>query len=148
MDAMMDRGHGNHDDVIKWKHFPRCWPFVRGIHRSPVTGTKASDAKLWCFLWSAPEKTGWVNNLEAGDLRRHRAHYDVTVMIMITMTTWKITNYYKVHLNSFEKCTSRTHNICRKHIHDAIFWRDIALYCSRRNSFEPPPQSWFRLKTH
>ena len=25
-----------HDDVIKWKHFPRCWPFVRGIHRSPV----------------------------------------------------------------------------------------------------------------
>ena len=26
----------NHDDVIKWKHFPRYWPFVRGIHRSPV----------------------------------------------------------------------------------------------------------------
>ena len=26
-----------HDDVIKWKHFPRYWPFARGIHRSPVT---------------------------------------------------------------------------------------------------------------
>ena len=26
----------NHDDVIKWKYFPRYWPFVRGIHRSPV----------------------------------------------------------------------------------------------------------------
>ena len=25
-----------HDDVNKWKHFPRYWPFVRGIHRSPV----------------------------------------------------------------------------------------------------------------
>ena len=25
-----------HDDVIKWKHLPRYWPFVRGIHRSPV----------------------------------------------------------------------------------------------------------------
>ena len=24
------------DDVIKWKYFPRYWPFVRGIHRSPV----------------------------------------------------------------------------------------------------------------
>ena len=24
-----------HDDIIKWKHFPRHWPFVRGIHRSP-----------------------------------------------------------------------------------------------------------------
>ena len=23
------------DDVIKWKHFPCYWPFVRGIHRSP-----------------------------------------------------------------------------------------------------------------
>ena len=25
-----------YDDVIKWKHFPRNWPFVRGIH--PVPG--------------------------------------------------------------------------------------------------------------
>ena len=24
------------DDVIRWKHFPRYWPFVREIHRSPV----------------------------------------------------------------------------------------------------------------
>ena len=23
---------GWHDYVIKWKHFPRYWPFVRGIH--------------------------------------------------------------------------------------------------------------------
>ena len=28
--------YGFHDDVIKWKHFPRYWPCVRGIHRSPV----------------------------------------------------------------------------------------------------------------
>ena len=26
----------DHDDVIKWKHFPRYWPIVRGIHRSPL----------------------------------------------------------------------------------------------------------------
>ena len=25
-----------HDDVIKWKHFRCCWPFLRGIHQSPV----------------------------------------------------------------------------------------------------------------
>ena len=30
----------NHDDVIKWKHFPRYWPFVRGIHRSPVNSLR------------------------------------------------------------------------------------------------------------
>ena len=36
-----------HDDVIKWKHFPRKWPFVRGIHRSRgIPHTKASDAEL------------------------------------------------------------------------------------------------------
>ena len=28
--------HVLHDDVTKWKHFPRYWPIVRGIHRSPV----------------------------------------------------------------------------------------------------------------
>ena len=26
----------HYDDVIKWKHFPRNWPFVRGIHQSLV----------------------------------------------------------------------------------------------------------------
>ena len=25
-----------HEDVIKWKHFPHYWSFVRVIHRSPV----------------------------------------------------------------------------------------------------------------
>ena len=25
-----------HDDFIKWTHFPRYWPFVWGVHRSPV----------------------------------------------------------------------------------------------------------------
>ena len=44
----------DHDDVIKWKHFPRYYPFSRGIHRW-IPLTKASDAALWCFLWSAPE---------------------------------------------------------------------------------------------
>ena len=34
-----------HDDVIKWKHFPRYRPFVKAIHRSPLDSPhKASDA--------------------------------------------------------------------------------------------------------
>ena len=46
------------DYVIKWGHFPRYWPFVWRIHRSRLIPlTKASDAELWCFLWSAPEQT-------------------------------------------------------------------------------------------
>ena len=34
-----------HDDVIKWKHFPRYWPFVRGIHRWP---SDFSYKGQWC----------------------------------------------------------------------------------------------------
>ena len=45
-----------HDDVIKWGHFPRYWPFVWGIHRSPVNSPHRGQwAELNCFLWSAPE---------------------------------------------------------------------------------------------
>ena len=41
----------DHEDVIKWQHFPRYWPFVRGIHRLPLNSlTKASDAELWCLF--------------------------------------------------------------------------------------------------
>ena len=29
---------------------------------------------------SAPEKNGWVNNRDAGDLRHHRSHFDATVI--------------------------------------------------------------------
>ena len=45
-----------------------------------IPRTKASDAELWCFLWSAPWTNSWGNNREVGGLRHHRAHYDVIVM--------------------------------------------------------------------
>ena len=48
----------NHNDVIKWQHFPRHWPFLKGStghRRYPFT--KAFDAELWCFLWYPPEQT-------------------------------------------------------------------------------------------
>ena len=76
-----------HDDVIKWKHSPRCWPFVRGIHRSPVNSPHGtSDTELWCFLWFAPEKNSWVYNRQTGDLRRHLTRNDVNVMWFIINT--------------------------------------------------------------
>ena len=71
----------NHDDVIKLKHFPRYWPFVRGIHRSPVNSPhKGQWRGALMFSLICTRINRWVNNGEAGDLRRHRAHYDVTVM--------------------------------------------------------------------
>ena len=72
----------SHDDVIKWKHFPRCWPFVRGIHGSPVNSPHKGQWR-WALMFSliCAQINRGVNNREAGDLRRHYAHYDVIVMI-------------------------------------------------------------------
>ena len=70
------------DDVIKWKHFPCHWPFVRGIHWSPVNSPHIGQwRRTLVFCLTCAWINGWVNNREAGDLRRHRDHYDVTVMI-------------------------------------------------------------------
>ena len=69
-----------HEDVIKWKHFPIYWPFVRGIHYSPVNSPhKCQWRGALMFSLISAWINGWVNNREARDLRRHRTHYDVTV---------------------------------------------------------------------
>ena len=57
---------------------PLCGEFT-GHRWIPLT--KASDTELWYFLWSAPWINGWANDREAGDFRRHRAHYDVITML-------------------------------------------------------------------
>ena len=70
-----------HDDVIKWKHFPRYWPFVRGIHRSPVNFPhKGQWRGALKFSLICARINGWVNYRETGDLRRHQAHCDVIIM--------------------------------------------------------------------
>ena len=72
----------DHDDVIKWKHFPRNWPFERGIHRSPVNSPhKGQWRGALMFTLICVWINDWVNNREAGDLRCYRAHYDVIVII-------------------------------------------------------------------
>ena len=51
--------------------------------------TKASDAKLWCFLWCEPEQMVEQTMEDVIDLRRHGAHYDVTVMKWICLiSSW------------------------------------------------------------
>ena len=78
-----------HDDVIKWKYFPRYWSFVRGINRSPVNSPhKGQWLGALMFTLICARINGWVNNCEAGDLRRNRAHYDV-----IVMTHWRVNGW-------------------------------------------------------
>ena len=78
---MTDPISGAHDDVIKWKYFPRYWQFVRGIHRSPVNSPQKDQWRgALMFSLISARINGWENNREAGYLRRYRDHYDVTVM--------------------------------------------------------------------
>ena len=78
-----------HNDVVKWKRFPRYWPFKRGINRSAVNSPHRSQWRgALMFSLICARIKGWVNNRKAGDLRRHRAHYDVIVML------WKYTPFF------------------------------------------------------
>ena len=67
-------GSVSHDDVIRWKHFPRNWPFVQGIHRSPVNSPhKGQWRGALMFSLICVWINDWVKNREAGDLRRYLA---------------------------------------------------------------------------
>ena len=80
-DPVMPLFGNKYDDVIKWKHFPRYWPFVWGIHRWPVNSPhKGQWRGALVFSMICAWINGWVNNRGAGDLRHHRPHYDVTLM--------------------------------------------------------------------
>ena len=68
-----------------WTHFPRYWPFVRGIHRWPVNSPhKGQWRRALMFSLICVWINGRVNNREAGDLRRHGGHYDVTVIYSVS----------------------------------------------------------------
>ena len=79
-----------HDDWIhtsKWRHqmealrITRYWPFVRGIHRSPVNSPhKGQWRRALMFSLISAWINGWINNRKVGDSRRHHSHYHFTVM--------------------------------------------------------------------
>ena len=62
------------------------WIFVRGIHRSPMNSRPVNSPHKvqWrgAFMLSliCAWTNGWVSSWDACDIRRNRAHYDVTIM--------------------------------------------------------------------
>ena len=79
----------------KGKFVPRYWPFVRGIHRSPVNyPQKGQWLGALIFSLICAWISDWVNNGESGDLRRYRVivmHYMVlyngAIIVVLTMLT-------------------------------------------------------------
>ena len=116
-----------HDDVIKWEHFSRYWPFVRGIHRSPVNSPhKGQWRGALMFPLICARINAWVNNSEAGDLRRNHAHYDVTVKdhwIPLTKSQWCRTLAFSLFSVRRSWTNSRDAGDLRHWIH-IMFWAD------------------------
>ena len=71
----------SHKDIIKWKHFPHYWPFVKGIHQSPMDSPHKGQ---WCrapmFYLIGAWTNNSANNWDTSDLNHHCAHHVITVM--------------------------------------------------------------------
>ena len=101
-EARMPLAANTHNGVIKWKHFPHYWPFVQGIHQSPVNFPhKVQRHGISMFLWSALWINGWINNHEAGELGCHCPHYDVIIMArrIAGRTAYQCPTQYKITLS-------------------------------------------------
>ena len=76
-----------------WRHqmetLAALLDFCAGIHRSPVNSLhKGQWRGALMFYLIFARINGWLNIRGAGDLRRHRAHYDVDVMILFIDGFW------------------------------------------------------------
>ena len=78
------------------------------VGNSPVTGGWRGDLT---FSSICARLKGWVNNLEAGDWRRHRAHYGITVM-------------------NLKMCFDTLHQDCEDAVGTFyIYWHSLSVIC-------------------
>ena len=82
-----------HDDSSNRNIFRVTGHLCGGIHWSPVNSPhKGRWHGAVMFTLICARINGWVNNCEAGDLRRHHGHYDVIVMVCTHVQ--RIENWY------------------------------------------------------
>ena len=70
----------HYNDVIMSiisKNFPRCWSFVREIHRLPVNSPHKGQWRGALIFFYLPLNKRLSKQSWGWDLRRHLAHYDV-----------------------------------------------------------------------
>ena len=96
---------------LTWRHqmetFSALLALCRRIHQSPVNSShKGQWRGALMFSLICAWINGWVNNREAGDLRRHRTHYDVIVMIYLYTSRslhWRWVNRCEATLKDMSK---------------------------------------------
>ena len=107
-----------HDDVIKCKHLPRYKPFVTGDFPAQRPVTRSFDVSLICAWINV-----WVNNRVAGDLRRHRAHYEVIILYFMA----KFMNAFICIIKILPKLCLVQFYWVQYHHCNAALWRPLTL---------------------
>ena len=115
-----------HDYVIKWKHFPRYWPFMRGIHRSPRNSPYKGQWRgsfmfsLICTLNKRLSKQswGWWFETPSRSLWRHCKwlwiKFPISLLRCLQWSAylkWKVTNLFILDLLTMLSSTKC--NICK-----------------------------------
>ena len=131
--SLGDNFTGNAQDNYPWHEFEdhKFWDWGRIFHQmeifsaflticagnSSVTGEVPTHRPVrWrfnVFSFICAWINGWVSNREAGDLRRHRAHYDINVMRWFLSYQWSSPKWYGRYLTAE---TKQIRDVCMIHV--------------------------------
>ena len=101
-----------HDDVIKWKHFPRYWPFVRGIHRSPANSPHTGQ---WCGALAFSLIYAWINGGVFFDLRLNKRLRKQSWGWWFEMPSRSLWGHCNDHFRRNELCWHNVRYTCIEH---------------------------------
>ena len=140
----------SHDDAMKMETVSTLLALC--VENSPVTSPHKGQ---WCgalmfsltFAWI----NGWVNNHQAGDLRRHRTHYDVTVMPSVQLYSPIIRGQHQSALGQFCDLTTNNYFSCSSYcgmhtLPDPPFWQSM-MSSYNRSKFDHDYASHQSLQT-
>ena len=118
-------------DVMKWKHFPRYWPFVRRIPH-----TKASDTEFDVFFdlrlnkRLSKQSCGWWFETPSPQLWRHRNAMTTFYLTSICRLKWcrrrDKNNYQDADTNLFSPTSTMWENVRKTQVKSPtqikMFW--------------------------
>ena len=145
-----------HDDVIKWKHFPHYWPFVRGIHRPPVNSPHKGQWRgalmfSLIYVWV----NDWVNNREASDAigpiltlsgpfwRHCNDQMTFSVIFNIFLTTFVENLLITLHILRTKEIIDKYDKMCYTYVN--MTGRDAQLYRRKDNALKTS-HCWCSIK--
>ena len=129
----------HHDDIIKWKHFPRYWLFVRGIHRSPVTSPHKGQWRgalmyslicVWIFnVFHQHRACWWLSTVRCKDIYNGNVRVPYTCMRRTASRNVKIPLFKFIQLEA----SALNYNYLKGYnlIHEFLIycpWKILALY--------------------